>query len=450
MDAWQPLAPTKKASGVYTRANADNGPSTVSSLKPVTFGRSGRGTGPTQAQMLSHSAIQPPSDPFPPVGVFPRSVAIRILSFLSLSDQVQCALAGRPFAAAVADESNWSRRLHALDWCHVDGLKVEGLDIKEGEERTIGRQAKRKPIAFTTQRNQQGLVNSQKDNSPITVHSDSEDDFGEFSGSNAVNSSFGHQYDKYMQGGSLASGTASVALGAGRPHPFDLPNSSSAQSRHSQNMTPQNGSLFSYATEATVPKCSSSPSYRALRAYAMALRPYLKSLADLSIPSTSSLLFTCDLGLSAQAALLGNILRFISTSVGGFRREPVRDTQQHHFEDEASLSYRGQEAANTLSQTLLSSFQGTLARRSDAVKAASHGADTTRAIRRAEDDMQKHANSVWELGNARLALALSERDELAEDEEDEFGRMDAAKLYIDSLEVFSTALQAHNPLGNVV
>ncbi|PWN34336.1 uncharacterized protein FA14DRAFT_123487 [Meira miltonrushii] len=411
MDGWQPLAPTKRASGMYARANA--GPSSSSK-------------GPSQ--------FNGPSDPFPPVGPFPRSVAIRILSFLSLSEQKNCALAGRALARAVADESNWSRRLDALDWCRVDGLSIQfekGNDTIH-EEREIGRRkkGKRKEEDAVNETDKGGKQNNTIDTNSIDTSSVSfadsqdDDDFGDFAGPNTNKDGFGDfNFDKLqIAGGSLASGMASNA-----------------------------GSIFSYSSETTLPLSSASPSFQKLRAYAKALRPFIKSLADLSGPPTNSLIFTCDLGLTAQTALLSNLLRYISTSVGGGSSQTSKrkSISLAGYDEQFSITTRGQEAAHRLLQNLLSSFEGTLARRIDAIRASSHGADTSRAVRRAEDDMLSHASGVWELGNARLALALSDGEDFEAQLEDQFGRMQAAKVFLDKCEILTDPVIKHDPLANV-
>ena len=462
MDLWTPLAPTKRASGQYARAKLVAGVAIDQSpAKPTSYGGRTRGSGVGLAN--DERTPLPPSDPFPPVGIFPRYVVLHILSFLSLADQRNCALAARSLASAVADERNWSRRLEALDWCKVDGLSLDSEEWGEAEEaeRGVGRRraakAKSKESEEAEATTGAQVANAGKEAaSAITALSIAEeDDFGDFSGpSVGKDESFGDfAFDRAPAGGSFASGTASVALGRGQAHPGlgssssqSLPPTKSGQAQRGP------GALFSFSAETKLPLSSTSPSFRRLRTYAKALQPYLKSLADLSAPPTSSLLFTCDLGLSAQAALLSNLLRYISTSVGGCRR-PVRRgdaTFEHDEKNQATLFYRGQEAAQNLGLNLLSSFEGTLARRGDAVRAARHGADTARAIRRAEDDMRTHANGIWELGNARLALELSEKDDFAEDKEDLFGRMKAARTFLDRREVFSLGLRGHDPLDNVV
>lgn len=471
---------------MYTRTDpAPPGNGLSSALKPSQAKANEQAT----IEERRAAILQGPSDPFPPVGPLPRSVAVRILSFLSLADQRSCALAGRALARAVADESNWSRRLNALDWCTVDGLSIDLGQGDEAEgEREIGRRRKGKkrqesmhskgskangstavvpnvqiPSAFT----QPATQASQSTDKAGQVRDD-EDEFGDFTGpSTSKEDAFTDlTLERPFAGGSLASGTASVAMGGGRPHAFSSSGAPSftplspvkisegAGSRQGRDVLARqagNASIFSYSAEATLPLSSASPSFRKLRAYAKALRPFVKSLADSSAPAINSLLFTCDLGLSAQTALLSNLLRFISASVGGGFRTSRNDRSQSAdgFGEEDSLSSRGQEAAHRLLDNLLSSFGGTLARRSDAVRASSHGADTARAIRRAEDDMRTHANGIWELGNARLALALSERDELAENVEDQFGRMKAAKVFLERCEVLTNGLRKHNPLDNI-
>jgi hypothetical protein len=448
MDKWTPLAPSKRASGQYARADLlPSGPE--------------RSKGASRLRSSSGATVEeriplPPSDPFPPVGIIPRFVALHILSFLPLADQVNCARAGRSLAAAVADERNWSRRLEVLDWCTVDGLRIDMDEQGITEpERTIGRRRKTKPKEKEAKAETSKAVHDKtasRDLKKVSTISE-DDDFGDFAGPGmATKDSFpDFAFDKGPVGGSFASGTASVALGRGQALQNDglFSSQTLSPSKSKSKPPPAGSSFFSFSAETKLPLSTSSPSFKRLRAYAIALRPYLKSLRDTSGPSTSSLLFTCDLGLSAQAALLSNLLRFISTSVGGCRR--LVETEGRLLdEDETSLSYRSQEAAQHLSQTLLSSFEGTLARRSDAVRAAAHGADTSRAVRRAEEDMRTHANGVWELGNARLALALSERDDYADDKEDLFGRMKAARAFLDRREIFTSGLRGHNPLDNVV
>ncbi|UZJ52112.1 hypothetical protein CBS101457_001432 [Exobasidium rhododendri] len=464
MDRWTPLAPTKRASGLYARADLSQARSTDLSLTKsksntldTSISRKSQGSENVDRTPL------PPSDPFPPVGVLPRFVALHILSFLPLADQVNCALAGRSLASAVADERNWSRRLDALDWCRVDGLKVD-VEERGGEEteRCIGRRRKGKGRSkeekkVPDKRDAKGAAHfkvAQRGVSDIAE----EDDFGDFTSTTKNDSFSDFTLEKIPLGGSYASGTASVALGRGQA--FQDQSSFSSQPlsplKHNQSVgaVASGSALFSYSAETKLPLSSASTSFRRLQSYAKALRPYLNSILDVSAPSTSSLLFTCDLGLSAQAALLSNLLRFISTSVGGYRRPVKRPTSTFTIDDEddndkqTTLVSRSQEAAQHLALTLLSSFEGTLARRGDAVRAATHGADTTRAIHRAEDDMQTHANGIWELGNARLALELSEKEEFL-DEKDNFGRMKAARSYLDHLEIFSLGLRGHDPLENV-
>lgn len=336
----------------------------------------------------------------------------------------------------------------------MDGLKVDLEKVgTEEQERSIGRRRKGKPKLKEDKK-----VIEKKDHAKSTQTIPEEDDFGEFSGpSSAKDEAFGDFAAIVPLGGSFASGTASVALGRGQI--LQDQGSFSSQAMSPSKGIQANGPsssgaapLFSYSTETKLPLSSASLSFRKLQSYSKALRPYLKSIKDTSGPATTSLLFTCDLGLSAQAALLSNLLRYISTSVGGYRR-PVKRVEatftiEDDEENQSTLSSRSQEAAQHLSQSLLSSFEGTLARRGDAIRAATHGADTTRAIRRAEDDMQTHANGIWELGNARLALELSEKEEFSDDK-DAFGRMKAARAFLDRREIFNSGLRGHDPLENV-
>lgn len=475
MDGWQPLAPTKRASGMYARANAgpSKGQSQLNGLRSYDSANSTTSTGQSLKEERRAAILRGPSDPFPPVGPFPRSVAIRILSFLSLSEQKSCALAGRALARAVADESNWSRRLDALDWCRVDGLSIPFEKGNESihEEREIGRRkkGKRKEEDTVNETQKGGKQNNAKDiesndtlNHSFADSQDDDDDFGDFAGPNSNKDGFGEfNLDKLqIAGGSLASGMASVAMGGGRPHAFSLtgnpsfkPLSPTKPNRGNQSLaTPQSkGSIFSYSSETTLPLSSASPSFQRLRAYAKALKPFIKSLADLSGPPTNSLIFTCDLGLTAQTALLSNLLRFISTSVGGGNSQTSKrkSVTLAGYEEQFNITTRGQEAAHRLLQNLLSSFEGTLARRSDAIRASSHGADTSRAVRRAEDDMLSHASGVWELGNARLALALSDGEDFEAQLEDQFGRMQAAKVFLDKCDILTDNAIKHDPLANV-
>lgn len=497
MDGWAPLAPTKRfsQSGQYARA------ATTAPLKAVADAV--RGAGGAGRHSLEEAKAAGGADAFPPVGQVPHTVALHILSFLPISDQRNCALAGRALARVVADEANWSRRLEALDWCHVDGLAVDlGEEASIDEVRSLGRRRKGK------EKEKAGASPAAKRKTdtkspPIVTKpgrslsaTDEDDDFGDFAGpSTAVQGSSPSADDgfgdfvvgKAPVGGSFASGTASVAMGGGQPHSITAPSSATAAARSS--FSPPNhgfsssssqpkakvsstapaagsGAIFSYAAEAALPLCGSSSSFRKLKAYARALRSFQKSLADLSGPPTSSLIFTCDLGLDAQAALLANLLRFISTSVGGVSSAALAESKQRStnkmlaYDEDASITVRGQSASRQLQRTILSSFQGALARRGDAVRAAAHGADTARAIRRAEDDMRGHACAVWELGNARLALALSNSDGAGEDvgldasrdseQEDRFGRMEAAKAFLETREIFYQGMKQHDPLANII
>lgn len=475
MDGWQPLAPTKRASGMYARANPgpSKGAGQLNGLR--SFDSTTTSTEQSLKEERRAAILSGPSDPFPPVGEFPRSVAIRILSFLSLAEQKNCALAGRALARAVADESNWSRRLEALDWCRVDGIPVSDERANDviSQEREIGRRKKGKQkedgamneMHMEEKKNSVDGINSNSNEAairPFKDNQDDDDDFGDFSGPSTNKDGFGDfNFDKLqIAGGSLASGMASVAMGGGRPHAFSSsgnpsikPLSPTKLNKGGSSLVPpqRNGSIFSYSNETTLPLCSASPSFLRLRAYAKILKPFIKSLADLSGPPTNSLIFTCDLGLTAQTALLSNLLRFISTSVGGGSSQTSKrkSVALAGYEEHLNITTRGQEAAHRLLQNLLSSFEGTLARRSDAIRASSHGADTSRAVRRAEDDMLSHASGVWELGNARLALALSDGEDFEAQLEDQFGRMQAAKIFLDRCGILTDDVIKHDPLANV-
>ena len=183
--------------------------------------RSTRRSRTSASQTAEERTPLPPSDPFPPVGIFPRFVALHILSFLPLADLKNCALAGRPLAAAVADERNWSRRLEVLDWCKVDGLRIEGSDLSAADDdRDIGRRRKGKAKAKESEKAGEA---SSAPKSPVKAKEAQpadEDDFGDFAGpSTDKDDSFGdYAFTQPIAGaGSLASGTASVALGRGQP-----------------------------------------------------------------------------------------------------------------------------------------------------------------------------------------------------------------------------------------
>lgn len=522
MDGWAPLAPTKRfsQSGQYARA------ATTTPLKAVADVVRGAGAGPsslagrhsTEGTKAAAAGENGGADAFPPVGQLPHTVALHVLSFLPISDQGNCALAGRALARVVADEANWSRRLEALDWCHVDGLTVQLSDEDSSAEvRSLGRRRKgvgkevgnakaranaatpsSKAVRKGETKTPANKAGRQTAATLANNDDDDDDDFGDFAGpssaaqtgnSLAADDGFGDfVVGKAPVGGSFASGFASVAIGGGQRHSMAIQKSASPTSSHPTTFpfhqgskgaaapgpaaSGRNGALFSYAAEAALPLCSdSSPSFRKLRAYAKALRNFQKSLADLSGPPTSSFVFTCDLGLDAQAALLSNLLRYISTDVGGVSSAASAESWQRSrnkmlaYDEDASITIRGQSAARQLQQTILSSFQGALARRGDAIRAAAHGADTARAIRRAEDDMRGHACALWELGNARLALALSNSDCVGDDEggnllqvsssnadqiEDRFGRMDAAKVFLETRDILTQTQSKHNPLDNIV
>ncbi|PWN46003.1 hypothetical protein IE81DRAFT_79805 [Ceraceosorus guamensis] len=429
MDSWAPLAPTKRFSlqapgigggrgvGSYARASvilstgndADHGEALPTS--PAT-GKAGEKKEPT-------------------INGLPESLIRTILGYVPLRDLGSCKLAGRRLARVVTDDRLWKERLDRLDWVQVDGEEESDRKslFQDGDaggddpwrRRAVGRR-RDKPIAAKASANgalSPSSKNGDASKSPhlaqggLSARHDVDDDFGDFakpsidgSPANADDEDdgfgdFASAPPARVPGGSLAAGLASVALGGG----------SSSNNSNSSGFSPispvklqkpaQPTSLFSYSAESALPLCTkSSVHFRRLCALAKRLRPQLNGLAA-QIGGGGGVVgcnLGGDLGLSHSAALHANALRWLlppeEGGVGGSGSAKV---------PAAELRKGVISSGRSLVDHAFMTFEGTLDRRADAVRAARHGADTARSVRRAEADLANAAHAVWEVG-----LALEE------------------------------------------
>lgn len=392
MDSWAPLAPTPRFS--------------LSNVRGSVVGASGYARASLSLPSPGHT--DEASTPAPAtealIGVLPHSIVLRILAHVPLMDLPACALAGRHLARVVASEEVWAARLAALDWVELQPAGAAGR-IPEGgaalPPRSIGRRR---------ERGAKEAEEEAKGKAHVVLEQD--DDFGEFSaGGTEVDDSFGDFTSAppaRVPGGSLAAGLASVALGGGSSRPSHSPTGKAV-------------ALFSFSAEASLPLASrNAPSFLTLRALVAQLRPHLRSL-----PASGSL--GAELNLASQAALCANALRYLSPGVlgGGSRPSASRET----------LLPLVQSAARATASAALTAFQGALARREDALRAAAHGADTARATRRAEDDMRVSAEVSWELEQA-LGEAAGKRES-------------PVVTFLEGRKVLSLA-RGHQPKKNVV
>jgi recyclin-1 len=406
MDKWAPLAPTPRFTLAAARSSAGQYARASLSLPGLEGDDEAPGAGGGSSSSSSTRRRRDTAEPL--VGRLPVSVVRRILAHLPLADLPSCALAARALARVVAAEETWRPRLEALDWVTAPGSAPPALpnDAAEMAPRYLGRRRLRSPAE------EAALLKAPTSATPATATSAAEDDFGDFKTSAASpvdDDAFGDFTSAppaRVPGGSLAAGLASVARpAAGRASPV--------KSRAAT-------ALFSYAAEVSLPLAAkASPSFVTLRALVASLRAPLRSL-----PASGSL--GAELPLAAQGALVANCLRYFSADVGGGSRRPSASL--------ATLLPLVQGVAREVAAASLSAFKSSMARREDALRAASHGADTARATRRAEDGMRSSADVAWEVGKALG---------------DGKGASGSAKAFLKSRKVLGLA-RKHDATANVV
>ncbi|PWN50612.1 hypothetical protein IE53DRAFT_343779 [Violaceomyces palustris] len=348
----------------------------------------------------------------------PYSTILRILDHVPVPDLVNCALAGRRLAEAVADDSLWSDRLRRLSWTDVVGLPFRYSATHLDPESSV------KKAAFT---------DAEK---PEIQAAD--DEFGDFEGPNA------EAFEGITSFGTLSQVTTSTTR---------TMHASSGTLGSAQGW-PKPATIFSYGAERSSihPSREADSSYQIFKQISVLLKPFILSLLKESSP-TSSLVFSHSSldSLSSQAALLGNIARFIGPSVQGVSvSESVAGQGVHDPSDDAGplpdstiahLRSRVREAADYLEGVLLAAFEGADARRCDAIRAGKRGIDVQQSIERSEQAMKEQAWLVWQLAEA---LAMSHEKEaassLAVDRSSSArGGAAAALLFLERREIFYQA-----------
>lgn len=295
----------------------------------------------------------------------------RILSFVPVSDLPSCALSARSLARFVADERLWAQKLAFLQYKQVPGRYLRyNPDLS-----TVAGSSKQ-----TTQRKDSTSSGKQPCSATTTTQDSNDDDFGDFEAATITSP------DDESFGGFVSS----------KP----------SQSGQSFSSAP----VFSYRAESKLPMPSTQPdsAYQTFKRIAISLKPFVQSLL-FETTSTASLVFTDPSlsSLSSQAYMICNVARFTGPLVlGSFAKpqhgktpasEALDAAPEEQDQDQWRLPMSIREAADYLEGVLLSAFQGADARRTDALKAGQRGMDVSKAVERAESDMQEHATLIWNL-----------------------------------------------------
>lgn len=336
------------------------------------------------------------------VGSFPLAVHQAIANILPVEDLVRYMATCRPLARLVASEEIWLTRVKAAQWQDIQSI----------------------PVKHTTSAPQPSSPPSNI-KAPQSLQQGASDDWGDFASPaeasmpKPYSSTSPNEDDSFGEysGGSLANGTASLQapMKPGRPGGAK--------------------SLF-FRAETSLPSCAKIEAYQVLKSYKECLRPFADSVAAGTSNIEESLIFlgpdasSSAWGAREQAALLGNLIRcslpypegaalfdakFSKQSAGLEGQDDGVDGNRSIREQ--SLGAGLLQAASVLTSNLLSMFKASSDKRSDALRAASHGASgTDAAVARAEGDMRIFAVSLWDLGqqSARLKALLRKDGEKAE------------------------------------
>lgn len=331
------------------------------------------------------------------IGCFPLAVHQAIADTLPVDDLVRYMATCRPLARLVATDEVWIKRARAAQWHDIQSVPVKSvaLDLRPPAPAPQSMEQTASDDFGDFARSEDASLSK-----PYSSTSFTEDDsFGDFSG-----------------GGSLANGTASL-------QPPMKPSRPGAS----------NKSLFSFRAETKTPSCTGIEAYQAIKSYKEALQPFVESVVSSADNLEESLIFlgpdasSSAWGAREQSTLLGNLIRCSLPCPAGASLFDVATTKQAvaSIDDDdldgpqrdASLGAGLLQSASVLRSNLLSMFDASSDKRSDALRAASHGASgTDAAVSRAEGDMRIFAVSLWDLGQqgARLKAALGKEDETSE------------------------------------
>lgn len=379
--ASRPSAPGSKGISLFSwggRGNASKYAAppldTSSSLSPIASGSKW----PSAARRRSGAerTIAEGDEAF--VGNLPATVHAMIADLLDLGDIANYMLSCRRIAHIIAKEDFWHRRARAVQWAHVEGINVESIVIQ---------------MQRSSSHSQNGRNSGQTRADPQTFAEDEEwTDF------------------------SSAKMTGAVSGDSFRRLSFSTVGSVPASSTNA---------VFSFSNETSIPSGRLSPSYSAVRSYKIALRPILESLEASETAETSVLFTTAMWGPLEQQALLSNLIRAVlpASSGGGglFAMVNASEPAPHLLGTASSRSSTLINSTSQLTSQLLSHFTSSCDRRSDALRAAEHGATgIAAAVNRAEGDMRAFAGAIWDLGSSGQRLAdCSESLGQAREDDDE-------------------------------
>jgi hypothetical protein len=286
-----------------------------------------------------------------------------IADLLDLGDVANYMLSCRKVAHIIAQEEFWHKRACAVQWAHVQGVDVEDTTI----------QMHRSPS-----HSQANQTNGQAGAGTQTFAEDEE--WTDFSSAKMTGAASGDSFRRLS---------------------FSTVGSVPASSTNA---------VFSFSNETSIPSGRLSPSYRAIKSYKIALRPILESL-EASDSAEASVLFTTAMwGPLEQQALLGNLIRAVlpASSGGGglFSMVSAAQSAPHLLGTGTSRPSILLSSTSQLTSQLLSHFTSSRDRRSDALRAAEHGATgIAAAVDRAEGDMRAFAGAIWDLGRSGQRLA---------------------------------------------
>ncbi|KAJ1024740.1 hypothetical protein NDA16_002780 [Ustilago loliicola] len=354
---WAPLVPTTKGS------TSNSGITSAIIGRQSISAKGGEDAGASNVNDVS-------LDPFS-IGSLPSTVIQRILSFVPVSDLPSCALAARSLARFVADERLWAQKLAFLQYKQVPARHIRYSPDLSTVPNSSKESIQRKNSTSSSKQPSSVIANAQDSN---------DDDFGDFEAATVTSP------DDESFGGFI----------------------SSKQSQSGQSFS--SAPVFSYRAESKLPMPSTEAdsAYQTFKRIAVSLKPFVQSLLFETTP-TASLVFTDPSlsSLSSQAYMICNVARFTGPLVlGSFAKphqgqtptsEALNASPEEQDQDQWRLRMSIREAADYLEGVLLSAFEGADARRTDALKAGQRGMDVSKAVERAESDMQEHATLIWSL-----------------------------------------------------
>lgn len=362
---WTPLVPTTKGS------SSSSGLTDSMIARQSISAKSGQDAAAATAAGASN-VNDVSLDPFS-IGTLSSTVIQRIISFVPVSGLPSCALAARSLARFVADERLWAQKLAFLQYKQVPGRRVRYSPDLSTLASSSKEQIQRKDSASSNKNHQSSIATA---NTPES----NDDEFGDFETA-TVTSPDDESFGGFM---------------------------SSKQSHSGQSFS--SAPVFSYRAESKLPMPSTEAdsAYQTFKRIAVSLKPFVQSLLFETTP-TASLVFTDPSlsSLSSQVYIICNVARFTGPLVlGSFSKthdgktstnEALDAAPEEQDQDQWRLRMSIREATDYLEGVLLSAFEGADARRTDALKAGQRGMDVSKAVERAESDMQEHATLLWNL-----------------------------------------------------